>query len=116
MAMESIYRQRAGACLVQAYAELDSGDYRQASEKTWEAAVQAVKGVADARGWEHGDDASLWAAVDLLVAETQDAQLRRLFDVAHMLHVNFRDGTVAADAVKPMVNEVGHFVVNMRYL
>ena len=37
----------------QADEELGRGDYLQASEKAWGAAVRAVKSVAERRGWEH---------------------------------------------------------------
>ena len=58
------YQVASGQLLRQAREELAAGDVRQASEKGW-------------------------GAVDRLRRETGDPDVRRLFDVASVLHINF---------------------------
>ena len=83
------YRTAAVQLLEQACAELDRGDTRQASEKGWGAAAQAVKAVAQGRGWEHNTHGDLFRAVRLLGAEPGNTELTGLFGSANTLHVNF---------------------------
>ena len=49
MTTETHYRSAATQLLAQARQELARGDVRQASEKGWGAAAQAVKAVAESR-------------------------------------------------------------------
>ena len=66
MTTETHYRSAATQLLAQARQELARGDVRQASEKGWGAAAQAVKAVAEGRGWEHKTHAALFISVDRL--------------------------------------------------
>ena len=68
---------------------LTEGDLVQASEKGWGAAAQAVKAVAEARGWPHDSHRALYEIANRLAAEAGDPDLRRLFSVASSLHQNF---------------------------
>ena len=100
------YEDAAQHLLHQADTEFASGDYRQASEKAWGAAAQAVKAASEARGWPHDSHRLLFIAINQLFDETSDRSLIELFAVAHHLHVNFyenwlpewmvRQGIVAA--------------------
>ena len=83
------YQQAAWAFMDQALDELLGGDVVQASEKGWGAASQMVKAIAEARGWQHRSHVSLFSAVDRIARETGQPEIRRLFDVASSLHVNF---------------------------
>lgn len=96
--------------LGQSREDLDRGDVRQASEKGWGAAAQIVKSVAEQRGWEHRSHAALFNAVSLLVSETSDAEIRRLFHVASALHVNFYEDWDNADNVASGLDDVQRFV------
>ena len=58
MATHFAYRISAAALLEQARTELAAGDVRQASDKGWGAAAQAVKTVAVVRGWKHRNHAA----------------------------------------------------------
>lgn len=83
------YRTASRPLLAQARAELEQGDNRQASEKGWGAAAQMVKAVAERREWEHRGHGHLHRAIARLTEETGDEDIRRLFQVANSLHVNF---------------------------
>ena len=73
----------------QAHAELDACDLIQASDKFWGAAAQALKAIAQERGWDHGSHAHFCVIVRNLVDETEDHQLVELFGAANLLHINF---------------------------
>ncbi|MDE2785666.1 MAG: PaREP1 family protein [Chloroflexota bacterium] len=102
--------------LGQSRKELARGDVRQASEKGWGAAAQIVKSVAEHRGWEHRSHAALFNAVSLLVSETGDAEIRRLFHVASALHVNFYEDWDNAVNVASGLDDVEQFVDKLELL
>ena len=91
-------------------AYLAGGDLLQASEKGWGAAAQAVKAIAETRGWDHRGHRQLHQAVDRLVAETGQAELRTLFASANILHSNFYDGFLSEEAVGGYLGEVERFI------
>ena len=101
------YQEATQHLLSQAQAELAAGDIRQASEKGWGAAAQAVKAVCDERRWQHDSHALLHQAISRIVEETEDESVLHLFSVANLLHINFyenwldertvRHGLVAVD-------------------
>ena len=78
--------------LAQAQEELNKGDMRQASEKAWGAAAQAVKARAEERGWDHSTHVRLFENIKRISQETGDAELHDLFHVANSLHQNFYEG------------------------
>ena len=100
------YRVASRRLLAQGREELARGDMRQASEKGWWAAAQIVKSVAEQRGWEHQSHAALYRAVRWLVDETNDEDIRRLFDVAGNLHVNFYEDWNIAQNVAAGLDDV----------
>ncbi len=61
--------------LARASRYLAEGDLLQASEKGWGAAAQAVKAVAEARGWSHNGHRQLYTTIDRLVRETGDEDI-----------------------------------------
>ena len=83
------YREQGKTFLAQASTELAQNDIRQASEKGWGAAAQMAKAIASERSWPHNDHRSLYQAVGRLADETEDQNLRRLFNIAGQLHSNF---------------------------
>ena len=83
------YQTVSATLLDQAHAELDAGDLIQASEKFWGATAQALKAIAQERGWDHGSHAHFYGIVRNLVDETGDHQLVELFGGANLLHINF---------------------------
>ena len=74
----------------QAESELESGDLLQASEKAWGAVAHRLKAIATRRGWRHGRHRHFGGIIDLLEAETDNAdELRVMFSEADSLHANF---------------------------
>ena len=108
--MVQSYLSASQRLLAQGREELTRGDVQQASEKGWGAAAQIVKSVAEQRGWEHRSHAALFNAVSLLVSETGDAEIRRLFHVASALHVNFYEDWDNAENVASGLDDVERFV------
>ena len=113
MTTETQYRSAATQLLQQARQELARGDVRQASEKGWGAAAQAVKAVAESRGWEHKTHAALFDAVNRLAEETGNDDFDRYFVAASGLHINFYENWMPAGTVRVGVDEVAQFVALM---
>lgn len=113
MTTETHYRSAATQLLAQARQELARGDVRQASEKGWGAAAQAVKAVAEARGWEHKTHAALFINVDRLTDETGNGEFNSLFHYANSLHINFYENWMSAQMVKAGLDRVTDFVALM---
>ena len=104
------YREASRRLLRQAEGELAAGDVRQASEKGWGSAAQMVKSIAEQRGWAHRSHAALYNVIARLVAETGDDDIRRLFDVAGNLHVNFYENWNNADNVAAGLADVQRLI------
>jgi len=91
-------------------------DLLQASEKGWGAAAQAVKAVAESRGWEHNGHRQLHQTVARLVAETGRTELRDAFGLANTLHANFYDGFLPAETISGYLERVERLVEQLRPL
>ena len=104
------YLESSRILLSQARTELAAGDVRQASEKGRGAAAQIVQAIAARRDWEHQGHRELFRAVDRLRKETGDPDVRRLFDVASALHINFYEDWRTSEAVAEALDDVEHFV------
>ena len=104
------YQVASGQLLHQAREELAAGDVRQASEKGWGAATQIVKAIAARRDWEHQGHRELFQAVDRLRTETGDTDIRRLFDVASALHINFYEDWRSSESVAEALDDVERLV------
>ena len=107
------YRSAAAQLLEQARQELARGDVRQASEKGWGAAAQAVKAVAETRGWRHRSHAALFNTVDRLAQETDSDDINSLFHVASNLHSNFYENYLSPRMVRVGLDRVAEFVALM---
>ena len=104
------YQTASRHLLAQARAELAAGDTRQASEKGWGAAARMVKSIAEQRGWEHRNHAALYRVIRRLVDETGDEDIKRLFNTAGNLHVNFYENWNNAENVASDLADVGRFL------
>ena len=104
------HSETAGVFLAKAGGYLAEGDLLQASEKGWGAAAQMVKAVAEARGWPHSGHRQLWLAIDRMVEETGDEQLRVAFGLANVLHINFYDGLLPREDVEAYLAHIREFV------
>ena len=107
------YRERSRVFLEKARAELEAGDFEQASEKAWGAAALMVKAAAQQRGERHRQHAFLSTLVDDLADETGDAELVPLFDSANALHSNFYESRFGGRAVRRRLVSVERFVEKM---
>ncbi len=110
------YQEASLHLLAQAESELAEGDTRQASEKGWGAAAQAVKAVCEQRDWPHRTHAALYRAVTRLVDETSDDEIRLLFRSANLLHVNFYEDWDNPDVVSRGLGDVRRFINKLEAL
>ena len=110
------YLDASEALLAEAEEFLASGDLREASEKFWGAVVQAVKAVAEARGWEHYRHHHISRAISRLVAETGDVELSRLFSSAERLHANFYEGFMSELELRAHAEDARRLVRKLRAL
>ena len=104
------YQDAAYHLLAQAESELAAGDTRQAAEKGWGAAAQAVKAASEQRGWTHDSHRLLHRAVARLVEETADEQIQNLFAIAALLHINFYEDWLDDPSVRRALVAIGEFV------
>ena len=110
------YLEQARIFLEQAEEELARGDLRQASEKAWGAAAQAVKAAGEARGWEHDTHGRLFDVVRLLAEEAGQTGLRDSFRLANRLHRNFYEGRMNSSEVASITASVGTFVAAIGHI
>lgn len=108
--------ETAAEFLARAHTYLANDDLLQASEKGWGAAAQAVKAVAEARGWDHNGHRLLHQTVRRLIDETGRSDLRDRFNAANTLHANFYDGFLTDDDIREDLETVERFVEQMRPL
>ena len=102
--------------LVRAQAYLAAGDLLQASEKGWGAAAQAVKAVAESRGWDHNGHRQLHQTIRRLVDETGQSDMRDGFNAANVLHANFYDGFLETQDISENLERVEFLVGQLRPL
>jgi len=104
------YILQAKEFLKKADEELKKGDLRQAGEKYWGAASQAVKAIASKKGLKHDGHTWLFEAVSKISQEEKDDILKREFCLAGMLHTNFYEGWLTEDEVKDCGLQTKKFV------
>ena len=93
-------------CLGEADNYLRRRNNIQASEKGWGATAQALKAIAEERGWNHNSH-GLIVDVAQQVADEQDrSDLVGLFGTAQALHVNFYENWLSSDTVGIYLNDV----------
>ena len=112
----SYYNATGREFLARAWSYLAEGDLLQASEKDWGAAAQMVKSVAEARGWSHNGHHQLWRAVNRLVEETGDREMRAVFRLAGALHTNFYEGWLPRENVEDYLGQVEELVFKLEGL
>lgn len=92
--------------LAKAQTYLAEDDLLQASEKGWGAAAQMIKSIAEARKWAHNGHHELWRAVNRVVEETGDRDIRTAFAAAAALHTNFYEGWLPRETVEDYLAHV----------
>ncbi len=100
------YIERSQIFIQQAQDELEGGDLRQASEKAWGAAAQAIKAVAEERDWNHHSHAMLFDVVGQINDERRSSRFNRLFGVANQMHVNFYEDWLGESDVQYGIDTV----------
>ena len=94
------YRSHSDILWQEAQTALQEDNAIQASEKLWGAAAQAVKAVAEARGWPHGSHRELYNVIARLRQETDHSRLAELFAIANALHQNFYEWWMPLELVR----------------
>ena len=102
--------------LARARSYLADDDLLQASEKGWGAAAQAVKAVAESRGWEHSGHRQLQRTIRRLVDETGLSDIRDGFNEANTLHANIYDGFLETQDISENLERVEFLVGQLRPL
>lgn len=110
MATVEQYRSTSTHLFDQAMDELDAGDLIQASEKFWGSAAQALKCLAESRGWKHNSHAQFYNIMAEVESESQSPSLRRDFGSATELHTNFYENWLNEDQIRRRAEDVRHFV------
>ena len=86
-------------CLGQAGNYLRAGNNIQASEKGWGAAAQALKAIAEERGWNHRGHNLIVDVAQQLADEQGRPDIVALFAFGQLLHVNFYEDSLASDTI-----------------
>ena len=86
-------------CIAEAESYLRRRNNIQASEKGWGAAAQALKAIAEERGWNHGGHGLIVDIAQQVADEQGRPDLVVLFGNAQALHTNFYENWLASDTV-----------------
>ena len=78
----------------------------QASEKGWGAAAQALKAIAEERGWNHGGHGLIVDIAKQVADEQNQPNLVSLFGTAQALHVNFYEDWLGTDVIEIYLDDV----------
>ena len=98
------YEEQSFHSLEQAEEELAKGDARQAAEKIWIAAANALKAVAQRRGWNHRYHNHLRSVASYLAAEWNRPDLHIAFTSLESLHVNHYEHQYKTADVRPFLD------------
>ena len=93
---------------------LARGNYVQASERAWRAAMQIVKALAAREGRGLRSHGELHREVARIAAETGDEEVRMLWQSAGMLHQNFYENWLPREMVEGNIKDVKRFVEKLR--
>ena len=93
---------------------LRKGDLTQASEKFWNAVVQAIKAVAAKEGLELKTHADLWSYVNRLAKTRGDLRIAGLFADANYLHRNFYEGNLLPELMREYIESAKKLIQKLR--
>ena len=82
---------------------LQVGDRVQASEKGWGAVAEAIKSIAEQRGWNHWGHRLLNDAAYLLSVEWGRPDVKVSYDAIEKLHINFYEDDMELDDIATSV-------------
>ncbi len=93
-------------CIGQADNYLRRRNNIQASEKGWGAAAQALKAIAEERGWNHNSHGLIVDIAQQVADEQARPDLVAMFGLAQALHVNFYENWLSSDTIEIYLNDV----------
>lgn len=100
------YAEMSRWCIGEAENYLRLRNNIQASEKGWGAAAQALKAIAEERGWNHGGRRRIVDVAQQVADEQNRQDLISLFGVAQALHINFYEDWLDSDTVSIYLHDV----------
>ena len=80
------------------------GDRAQASEKGWGAVAEAVKSIAEERGWNHQGHRILNDVAFQLSLEWGRRDVKLTYDAIEKLHINFYEDTMELDEIADSID------------
>lgn len=95
---------------------LERGEYLQASEKYWGAAVQMIKVIAAKRGLELGTHRSISEFISTLDKEHPQLGLWDLYIKANNLHMNFYEDHIPSEKVKQDSEAVKQMIERLKQI
>ena len=104
------YRPSAHTLYDQAMVELEAGDLRQASEKFWGAAAQAMKALAERKSWHHRSHRHFKQNLDKLRDRKDYEELVRWFGAAELLHINFYEDHSSYETISIHAEDVSRLI------
>ena len=93
-------------CISEAEGYLQRGNNIQASEKGWGAVAQALKAIAEERGWDHKGHRRIVDVAQQVADEQNRQDLFSLFGVAQALHINFYEDWLESSSISNYLNDV----------
>ncbi len=100
------YAELSAWCISDADNHLRLRNNIQASEKGWGAAAQALKAIAEERGWNHGGHGLIVDVAKQVADEQNRPDLVSLFGTAQALHVNFYEDWLETDIIEIYLDDV----------
>ena len=100
------YAEMSRWCIGEADNYLRRRNNIQASEKGWGAAAQALKAIAEERGWNHGGHGLIVDIAQQVADEQSRPELVSLFGTAQALHINFYENWLSSDTIEIYLNNV----------
>ena len=82
---------------------LRAGDRVQVSEKGWGAVAEAVKSIAEQRGWNHWGHHLLNDATFQLSEEWNRPDVQSMYDAVEKLHINFYEDQMELDEIESRI-------------
>ena len=99
------YAELSRWCIGEADSYLRRRNNIQASEKGWGAAAQALKAVAEERGWNHGGHGLIVDVAKQVADEQNRPDLVSMFGIAQALHTNFYENWLDTDIIEIYLND-----------
>ena len=92
------------------------GDRAQASEKGWGAVAEAIKSIAEARGWNHKGHRILDDVAFQLSLEWNRRDVKLAYDAMEKLHINFYEDAMASDEIAASLREARNLLMELEVL